>query len=65
MEPAAPPFSAEALLPTLPRCPGVYLMRGLAGEGGEAARLAEFASQFLEQGEVARPPESQAGRAMG
>ena len=32
MEPAAPPFSAEALLPTLPRCPGVYLMRGLAGE---------------------------------
>ena len=41
------------------------VVRGLAGEGGEAARLAEFASQFLEQGEAARPPESQAGRAMG
>ena len=41
------------------------VVQGLAGEGGEAARLAEFASQFLEQDEAARPPESQAGRAMG
>ena len=41
------------------------VVQGLAGEGGEAARLAEFASQFLEQGEAARPPESRAGRVMG
>lgn len=30
--PAAPAFSPAALLPTLPRCPGVYIMRGAGGE---------------------------------